>query len=212
MTETHNVAIKRYELWIAAIALIGVLVTSLIPVFKDEKAPIVIKDTKDIREAIKKPFEGVWQYQMSFTKFHGLDLEYQSTGTAVFNWIEETQSYEIFIGYSIHPKWAEEKFVAAFTRGSMRANSAGWPSQSFEMSMRYEERVGRAGTFIDIDGNSHEYNFKGTGSKDYNYEQCEFKVSEFTGEAVKIEANFNGIKNRQTMETVTLGKAIFATL
>jgi hypothetical protein len=144
----NPVVVERLKLWIALISLLAALLVGGFSIYQSrmqsqhlQTVTVAIQDTEDIRNALKKPFEGVWQYRIVFSRYFGNEATYISSGTAIILWEPAKQQYQIFIGYSISKEWEKEKLVTGFLGGNFLADGQGWPSENFEMPMRYLERT-----------------------------------------------------------------------
>jgi hypothetical protein len=147
-----SVVVKRYELVIALISLVGALAattTSLIIQYKQsqrlDELQVTVRDTNELRESLRKPLEGVWEYKLEFTKYFGKEEPYVSTGTAIIVWRPASNDHEVYIVYGIKPKWGVEEVVTGFISGTLRTNGDGWPEEPFEIPMRYIHRTGKVG-------------------------------------------------------------------
>ena len=147
-----SVMVKRYELMIALVSLIGALTattTSLIIQFRQgqrlAELQVTIRDTNELREALRKPLEGVWEYKLEFPKYFGQETPYISTGKAIIVWRHASSDYEVYIGYGVKQQWGAEEVVTGFLSGTLRANPDGWPDEPFALPMRYTHRTGKTG-------------------------------------------------------------------
>ncbi|MEX0967284.1 MAG: hypothetical protein WD077_08595 [Bacteroidia bacterium] len=101
--DEKTVNIKRYELWIGIVTLIGILIlsgTSLVKQYLDSKQTpqIVIKDAQDIRNLIKMPLEGKYSIKMDYSSFHSDSREWRGTGMAYIIWNSDNNKYEMLLG------------------------------------------------------------------------------------------------------------------
>jgi len=62
---------------------------------------VVIRDTHDLREALKKPFEGFWKVSGKFDEFQGKSTHF-SSGEIIFRWNQESSQYDVKYIYSIN--------------------------------------------------------------------------------------------------------------
>jgi hypothetical protein len=117
----------------------------------------VIRDTEDIRNTLQKPFEGVWNYRVDFTLFHGKNELYESKGKAIFIWNPTNLNYDVYIGYSICKKGLQSVVVCGFLKGYIRADQSGWPiSEKFQINMEYLERLGLPPEYDNINSRTFE--------------------------------------------------------
>jgi hypothetical protein len=162
------VVIKRYELIIGVVSLVGALAattTSLIIQYRQaqrlDMLQVTIRNADDLRESLRKPLEGVWDFKLEFSKFFGQEAPYISTGKAIIVWRAASNDYVVYVGYGIKQQWGTEEIVTGFASGTLRANGDGWPVEPFEIPMRYDYRTGKVGfertigeTFSLMDGTS----------------------------------------------------------
>lgn len=144
----ESVTLERVKLWIAITSLAAAITVGVFSVYQShlqskrlQTVTIAIRDAEDIRLALQKPLEGIWQYRLDFSRYFGQSSVYVATGTAIFLWDPAKQRYQAFIGYSISQEYKTEKIVTAFLEGALRADELGWPSEGFEISLKYLERT-----------------------------------------------------------------------
>jgi hypothetical protein len=144
-----SVMLERTKLWIAITSIAAAFVVGVFSLFqfyiqsqRVQTVSAAIRDTEDIRAALQKPLEGVWQYRLAFSRYFGRDSRYISTGTAIFLWEPAKRQYQVFVGYSISKEWEKEKVVTGFLGGTLPADELGWPAPGFELAMKYLERTG----------------------------------------------------------------------
>lgn len=144
-----QITVERLKLWIAVLSLAAALAVGVFSIYQSNlqsqrlrTVTVAIKDTDEIRTALQKPLEGVWQYRMVFSKYFGQDVTYIASGTTIILWDAAKQQYQVFIGYSIAKEWQHEKLVTAFVGGTLPADELGWPPDNFNLAMKYMERTG----------------------------------------------------------------------
>jgi hypothetical protein len=147
-----SVIVKRYELVIALASLLAALVatiTSLIIQYRQvqrlDELQITIRDTNDLRESLRKPLEGLWEYKLEFAKYFGQESPYISTGKAIIIWQPTSNDYGVYIAYGVKQQWGVEEVVTGFLSGTLRTNGDGWPEEPFDLPMRYDHRTGKIG-------------------------------------------------------------------
>jgi len=190
--------------------LLSSLGVSLLGIFQEHTKPVVINDTTELRALLQKPFEGVWNYRIDFSIFFGRNENFVSTGKAIFLWNPAAIAYDVYIGYSIHSGWSDERVIAAFLGGSMKADYTGWPSQEFEMNMQYLERVGTTGTGIGGSGEPHAFDYRGTGQTSFAFTNCTYIKSKTLNRAETITAIFKGASNKGQEDKRTIGEVTFS--
>lgn len=125
---------------VAAAAI--VLITNIVQwsrVRKDVKElKVVVKDTKEIRDALAKSFEGDWNVQGKFEKFQGQSIPHYSTGLASFSWSPEENSYNINYVYSVRKEKSVQDEITCFSRGILSADYDGRISPKDNISINFE--------------------------------------------------------------------------
>ena len=144
-----QVTVERIKLWIGVMSLVAALSVGVFSIYQSylqsqrlRTVTVAIKDTDEIRTALQKPLEGVWQYRLVFSKYFGEAATYNANGTAIILWDAAKQHYQIFVGYSICKEWENQKLVTAFVGGTLPADELGWPTDNFNLPMKYIERTG----------------------------------------------------------------------
>jgi hypothetical protein len=199
-TESSNnnpVTLERMKLLIAVTSLVAAIAVGVFSVYQShlqlqrlQTVTIAVRDTEDIRAALQKPFEGVWQYKIVFSRYFGQDACYISTGTAIFLWEPTKRQYQIFIGYSISKEWQNEKVVTGFLGGTLQADELGWPPQGVEMPVKYLERTGIA-------------EFASPLAIGFTFTKGEFKKSQDGKQAVLMVMHY---ENSRSLGTMTLSR------
>lgn len=102
----------------------------------------VITDTDQLRDALRKPLEGVWDYSMRYDRFHEADGNFEAFGKAVFIWRPSLSKYQIFIGASLIDENADTgQIVTWLLETDLAANRNGWPEEPFTLVCDYRGRT-----------------------------------------------------------------------
>jgi len=145
----EDIRIKRYQLLIALTTLVGALIVSGVSVYQQMAnakqlgtLSATIKDSEDLRHALLKPLEGVWDLQIDYKKFHGKN-GYQAEGKAIFIWKPDRNKYLIYVGLGASKK-AEtfDNSVTWFLESHINANQYGYPAETFKQEFKYIYRTG----------------------------------------------------------------------
>lgn len=116
---------------------------------------VVIKDTKEIREALRKPLEGNWQVKGTFSKFQGIDAGHFSTGEVSFIWIPEKHEYEITYIYSVRKAKSAKDEITSYCRGKMFADYYGSVGSNQKVEINFEIQSRTASTGYDESLSKH---------------------------------------------------------
>ena len=142
--------VKRIELWVAVITLVGAIVGFGISTYKDlkenkklQQVGLVIKDTNDLRASLRKPLEGRWTMRIDFSSYFGNPGRWYSMGDAVMSWDPSARAYEVLLGYSVNSdRDANEKVVTGVIKGRIAApDDSGWPTEPFDLTLNYVART-----------------------------------------------------------------------
>lgn len=143
-------SVKKWEFAIVSCGLIGTLITSIIGVYQGFQSnaklgliQVSIQDTEDIRRALAKPLEGVWDYTIKYDKFRGKQGDWEANGTAILMWLPAEERYDVYIGSSL-TKTGEsygDQIITWFLKGSLKAHKSGEPKNPFEIKFIYEHRT-----------------------------------------------------------------------
>jgi len=101
-----------------------------------------ITDTDQLRDALRKPLEGVWDYSMRYDRFHEADVVFEAFGKAIFIWRPSLSKYQIFIGASLIEESSNNgQIVTWLLETDLNANQAGWPEEPFTLVCDYRGRT-----------------------------------------------------------------------
>ena len=91
---------------------------------------LIISDEIGLYDALQRPLEGKWHYELDWKIFHGDTAnKYMSYGDAFFIWDSKNFEYEILIGYRIKKLDNEqnEPVVLAYMIGKLKSTQKGVP-------------------------------------------------------------------------------------
>jgi len=194
-----QVIIKRYELWIAIVTLIGTLALAGVALVKQfqtsdslKNISVKIEDSEDLRKIIQKPLEGVWRYNMAYDSFHSKAERWNALGRAIFLW-KQGNKYEVYIGASLFELNAGngEQIVTWFLRGDLPASLEGYPSAPFSLTVEYMGRT------------SSRPEFKSAKVTTSTFIEMEITKMSKDGNALEISGKY---KSRKTSGVLTLTK------
>ena len=100
-----------FEHWAVPLTALTALVT-LVVAFADlftslqgnerlGKIDATIRDTEELRQALQKPLEGVWDVTFEYSKFRDVEGRWLATGEAMFFWRPGTQNYDVYVSASL---------------------------------------------------------------------------------------------------------------
>lgn len=78
---------------------------------------VYISNLDQLREDLKKDLEGRWKLKGTFSKFHNINAEHQSTGFLILQWISRKQ-YSVTYCYSVKKSGEKESIVTAICEGN----------------------------------------------------------------------------------------------
>lgn len=106
----------------------------------------VLVNTGSLRRALNRPMEGWWNYDVEYSRFHGLAwreddkrTQFSGYGTAVFTYDEGKEHYDVLVSYLIS-NGLDELVVAARTEGYTDVGKVLQPGD--EITMDYKGRLG----------------------------------------------------------------------
>lgn len=103
-----------------------------------------ITDGEDLRAALRKPLEGVWDYTAEYSQFRGEDGEWIATGEAIFIWRPATEHYDIYIGASLTEVGFANQTADLITwrfHSTLTTGRDGSPAEPFEIRLKYLGRT-----------------------------------------------------------------------
>lgn len=106
---------------IAFITNIIILITQLVQVYKLKKelkdVKVVINNTTDLQQALKKPLEGMWEVRGVYTKYHNIIATHNCSGYINFCWNDLYKRYDVFYAYSVRKEQDSSDMVTAICSG-----------------------------------------------------------------------------------------------
>lgn len=150
--ESQEITISRHQLIIAAITTCATLLVTSVSLYQIlmqqeelKTVNLTIQNSTDLRHALEKPLEGVWHYNISYSKFHNDDENTPlSSGIAMFYWDASAKVYDSLMAYKVSEKWKpQEDEITGFYLGSSRVNDDGIPKEDFVINAEYKGRTSR---------------------------------------------------------------------
>ena len=105
---------------------------------KINELSIVVKDTRDIRDALRKPLEGAWKVAGNFHRYRGLPDSHNTKGLAMLTWIPDKYMYEVFYAYTVFKNSTSLPVITAYSMGVLPAGHDGEISDGNEISIILE--------------------------------------------------------------------------
>jgi len=106
-----------------------ILITQFIQLLKIKKelkeVKVVVNDTHEMREALKKSLEGTWKISGEFSKVQNDSSQHYSTGYAIFTWLPSKQNYEVKYMYSIRKERNNIDIITVICSGHALTNGNG---------------------------------------------------------------------------------------
>lgn len=189
MTEASTDWINRWAVPLTAITAAITLVVALVDLIASKQGyerlgniDAVIKDTEQLRQALRKPLEGVWDYRADYSKFWGEDGKWLATGEAIFIWHPEAVRYEVFLGASLVDARMNAKPLDLVTwrlHSNLSPGRNGQPAEPFALIFRYLGRTAFESSWTIPQNLTATFdNFTSTVKRD--------------GETVELRGQFNG--------------------
>ncbi|MGM9564168.1 MAG: hypothetical protein ACI3VQ_08880 [Faecousia sp.] len=82
-----------------------------------KKANVIINNTTELKNALKKPLEGIWRIHGKFKKYHNIRESHNSNGFAVFEWNDAKKRYDVRYVYSVKKHNGSKDIVTAACSG-----------------------------------------------------------------------------------------------
>jgi hypothetical protein len=121
--------IKLVSAGVLLIAYIVVVIANIVQYRKLRRelgeVKIIVKDTNEIREALKKPLEGTWAISGEFSKYKAQQLKHYTTGHAIFSWNPKNLRYDILYMYSVRAEKQVEDVITCFCSGHASSDKNG---------------------------------------------------------------------------------------
>ena len=133
--------ISPLELFAFATAIL-VLIANAIQLLRVRKEvreiKVVVKDTKEIRDALNKPLEGDWEVKGEFSKYQGQAVKHFSTGVVSFGWSPNEHRYNIKYIYSVRKARSDKDEITCFSKGTLSADYDGQLAGKTKLSINFE--------------------------------------------------------------------------
>lgn len=103
-----------------------------------KEARIVVGSTTELREALRKPLEGIWQVSGKFNKLRGNEDRHESHGFVIFYWDHTQSRYDVIDTYSVRKAFDSTDLATVLCQGHGSADKNGFVSKEFplKLSMR----------------------------------------------------------------------------
>lgn len=142
--------VKRYEIVIAAITLIGTLIVSLTTLIglwsKQIRPEVSIANVAGLREALRMPLEGTWSYVTDYSRFHKRGPGFKGEGKAVITWDPAKQQYAMLLSGMVVDTTGDKREVVVVhsVEGTIPADQRGVPIRG-RVAFSYLSHMGRPG-------------------------------------------------------------------
>lgn len=83
---------------------------------------VVVKDTQEIRDALRKPLEGIWNVCGDFSMYHNADERHFTTGEMSFDWNPDKSIYDVLYVYGVQKVNYNDDVITCFSRGILHAD------------------------------------------------------------------------------------------
>lgn len=115
--ETYGI-ISSFISLAANIALALAYFLNLSKIKKELKeVKVVVNNTTELREALKKPLEGIWRVEGQFHLFKGEEMSHNSSGYIFFSWDHVNSRYEVVDVYSVRKENDATDTVTVYCHG-----------------------------------------------------------------------------------------------
>ena len=152
----------------------------------------IITDGEDLRDALRKPLEGVWDYSAEYSQFREADGDWLATGEAIFVWRPATEHYDIYIGASLTEVGFDSQTGDLITwrfQSSLPTGRDGRPEEPFEISCKY---VGRTSSNPDWPASGNRLAvFENMQIDKQRDSKAIVLLGEFNGESTKAKIKFS---------------------
>lgn len=108
---------------------------------------VVVSDTEEMRTALRKPMEGVWKMNGTFTKYRSVASLHYTRGELHLAWVPLKGSYDALYYYSVQKPGEPNDLITCICRGTMGATQYGMlhDEQDVDIDLEIAGRSARAG-------------------------------------------------------------------
>lgn len=108
---------------------------------------VVVKDTEEMRIALRKPMEGVWKMNGTFSKYRTIVSPHYTRGELHLTWVPARTSYDALYYYSVQKPNDPNDLITCICRGSMGATQYGLlhNENDVDIDLEIAARSARAG-------------------------------------------------------------------
>lgn len=131
------------EFAVAMVALLGnflLVCVQIMQIYRLKKefndVKIVVNNISDLKRALNKPLDGVWEVRGEYELYHGTRQIHNCTGYSVFTWNEDEKRYEVYYSYSVRKEQDTVDLVTAICRGNARGDNNGDVGRKLVLDMR----------------------------------------------------------------------------
>ena len=182
---TDQFKYDRYQVILAIFSVLAsfyVIYQQFIQTEKLNNVQVAIEDNQDLRNSLTKPLEGVWSYKTHYTKFHGEEGDWESSGKAIFTWRPNDLRYEVFFASTIIKRGeTDNRLVTLFANGLLPSDYFGMPEDNFSIDVEY---LGRTGVEP----------YRNASYETFSYDDCRMEKDQ-NGRVNKILTTFNSKKS-----------------
>ncbi|MFI3197506.1 MAG: hypothetical protein QX196_04200 [Methylococcaceae bacterium] len=98
---------------------------------------VVVKDTQEIRDALRKPLEGIWNVCGDFSMYHNADERHFTTGEMSFDWNPDKSIYDVLYVYGVQKVNYNDDVITCFSRGILHADYNGFISADQDITIDF---------------------------------------------------------------------------
>lgn len=146
---------------IAFVTNIIILITQIVQVTKLKKeikdVKIVVNNTSELKKALNKPLEGIWEVSGKYDRYHDDDTVHNCSGYANFIWDDINKKYNIKYSYSVRKEQSVSDLVTAICSGDCRCNSNGEIDHNSRLKLKMTINSRSATDNIESISNSFEF-------------------------------------------------------
>ena len=141
------------EFWTAIALLVVTVVLTAYNVYQQyvhaqrlRLMEVVVRDTQSLRDSLRKPLEGVWDYKLEYDKFHDGEGSWEATGRCILTWRASKSSYDLFFGAEVvEENRPNRPIVTVLVEGRLGTEASGWPEELATIDCKYLSRMGSEG-------------------------------------------------------------------
>ena len=123
-----DIRAKKIQVWIAALTLISISITTL--------SSFILIGIDDLKILLtEKPLEGIWQYSSKYENYYD-EIEptkLNGSGKVIIIWKREEKRYDVHVSYGIQRSQISDNsqpLAVLSLIGSLETNDDGWPERN----------------------------------------------------------------------------------